>query len=69
MVYDIRVGLVSSAYKHNMKYPINSVATFRPPSSGVYNRSTASSPMVMVASGGPGYELSLLNLDSGNIEL
>jgi hypothetical protein len=30
MVYDIRYSMVSSSYKHSQKYPINSVATFKP---------------------------------------
>ena len=30
MVYDIRYNMVSSSYKHSHKYPINSVATFKP---------------------------------------
>lgn len=30
MVYDIRFNVVSTSYKHNQKYPINSIATFKP---------------------------------------
>jgi len=35
----------------------------------MYNRSTATSPMALVATGGAGYELSLLNLETGNVEI
>lgn len=73
MVYDIRFDTVSSSFKHSMKYPINSIANFKPAitsgGSQVYNRCTAKSPMALVASGGPQYELSLLDLESGNIEI
>jgi hypothetical protein len=34
-----------------------------------FNRANAQSPLVLVAAGGPSYELSLLNLDTGNIEI
>ena len=68
MVYDVRFNVVSTAYKHSQKYPINSLAAFRPEKL-MYNRSTATSPMALVAAGGPVYELSLLNLETGNIEI
>ena len=68
MVYDVRFNVVSTAYKHSQKYPINSLAAFRP-DKAMYNRSTATSPMALVAAGGPDYELSLLNLETGNIEI
>ena len=35
----------------------------------MYNRSTATSPMALVAAGGPTYELSLLNLETGSVEI
>ena len=69
MVYDLRFNVVSTAYKHSQKWPINSVATFRPAEGRMYNRSTATSPMALVAAGGANYELSLLNLETGNIEI
>ena len=70
MVYDIRYNMVSSTYKHSQKYPINSIATFKPQlSNNSYNRSPANSPMALIASGSPSYELSLMNLDNGNIEI
>ena len=70
MVYDIRFNVVSSSFKHNQKYPINSIAAFKPQVAGAtFNRSTAQSPMALVAAGGPPYVLSLLNLDTGNIEI
>jgi len=74
MVYDIRLNMISSSFKHSQKYPISSIATFKPPSKPggenhqVYNRSNVKSPMALVAAGGPSYELSLLNLETGNIE-
>ena len=70
MVYDVRFDLVSTCYKHSQKYPINSIATFKPNLQAVnYNRSNTSSPMALISSGAPSYELSLLNLDTGNIEI
>ena len=30
MVYDIRFNVVSTSFKHSQKYPINSIATFKP---------------------------------------
>jgi len=82
MVYDIRFNFVSTSYKHSQKYPISSLASFKPndrleyPSdplnlriSKSYNRSTHQSPLVLVSSGGPSFEMSLLNLESGNIEI
>ena len=70
MVYDLRFNVVSTAYKHSQKYPINSVAAFRPSQeANMYNKSTPTSPMALVATGGAGYELSLLNLETGNVEI
>lgn len=81
MVYDIRYNTISSAYKHNHSYPINSLAVFKPLEQydydsqnsdyklkKFYNRSCHTSPMVMVAAGGPSFEMSLLNLETGQIE-
>jgi len=69
MVYDVRFDTLSTSFRHSMKYPIKSLATFKPKSSLMkFNRSDTASPMVVVAAGGPSYELSLLNLESGNIE-
>lgn len=73
MVYDIRFDTVSSSFKHSLKYPITSIASFKPSVSAngmqVYNRSAAKSPMALVATGGPQYELSLLNLETGDLEI
>ena len=73
MVYDIRYDMVSSSFKHSMKYPINSIACFKPSTTSIattlYNRCNGKSPMALVATGSPQYELSLLDLDSGNIEI
>ena len=30
VVYDIRYNMVSTSYKHSQRYPINSLAVFRP---------------------------------------
>ena len=30
MIYDIRFNMVSTCYKHNSKYPINSLAIYKP---------------------------------------
>ena len=69
MVYDIRYNLLSTTFKHNQKYPINSVQCFKPPDLKNYNSSSARSPLVLVSAGGPTYEMSLLNLDTGKIEM
>lgn len=82
MIYDIRFNMISSCFKHSNKYPINSLAVFKPNDEieyehqsnrdlnivKQYNRSDHRSPLVMVASGGPSFELSLLNLSTGNVE-
>ena len=70
MVYDIRFNMVSNTFKHSQKYPFNSIACLKPIiTSTSYNRSTIKDPMALIAAGGPGYELSLVNLETGNIEL
>lgn len=71
MLYDLRYNVLSSIYRHSMNYPINSVSIFKPDpskSSPIFNRSKSSSLMAAIASGGPNYELSLLNMESGDIE-
>jgi hypothetical protein len=70
MLYDLRYNTLSSVYKHSMRYPINSLSIFKPDthSHPVFNRSKSTSPMVVVAAGGPSYELSLLNLETGDTE-
>jgi len=46
------------------------VATFKPSTpTGMYNRSNIQSPMALIATGSPKYEVNLLNLDTGNIEI
>lgn len=75
MIYDIRFNTVASSFKHSMKCPINSIATFKPSMSSdqsnkyLFNRCTSKSPMALVATGSENYELSLIDLDSGNIEI
>ena len=82
MVYDVRYNMVSTSYKHSYKYPITSVATFKPndrteyPSDPLnlrlpkfYNRSSHQSPLVLVSSGGPSFDMSMLNLETGNTEI
>lgn len=75
MVYDVRFNIVSTAYKHSMKYPINSIACFNPQKLPEYclsnfsgDPSSGRSPMALISTGGPSYELTLLNLETGNIE-
>lgn len=36
MVYDIRFNFVSTSFKHSQKYPISSLATFKPQERLVY---------------------------------
>lgn len=82
LVYDVRYNTISSAYKHNRSYPINSLSVYKPLEAydydtqnadlpnlrKVYNRSSHTSPLVMIAAGGESYEMSMLNLETGNIE-
>lgn len=82
MVYDIRFNFVSTSFKHCQKYPITSIAAFKPQDrflyqqdplglkiTKTYNRSTHKSPLVLIGSGGPTFEMSMLNLETGNIEI
>lgn len=72
MIYDIRFDTISTCFKHSNKYPINSIANFKPAAtnnSAPYNRATARSPMALIAAGSPNYELSLLDLETGNLEI
>jgi hypothetical protein len=70
LIYDLRYNLVSTAFRHSHKYPITSLAAFKPrPTQLNFNRSSSKiSPLALVSSGGPRYELSLVNLETGNIE-
>jgi len=70
LVYDVRYNLVSSFYKHASKSPINSIAAFNP-GKGPYtfNRSDYTSPMALVSAGSQNYEVSLLNLATGDVEV
>lgn len=70
LIYDIRYSVVSSFYKQSFKNPINSVASFSP-GRGTYsiNRSDSTSPMALVSAGSQNYEVSLLNLATGDVEV
>ena len=83
MVYDIRFNMVSTALIHSLKYPIHSIASFNPdPEAGLksgqkqlypenklsFNQSSPKAPMALISSGGPSYEVTLLNLERGDIE-
>jgi hypothetical protein len=60
LVYDIRYNLTTSVYKHHMSYPILAMATSK--------NKDQSYPTTLVSSGGPLYELSQLNLETGMVE-
>jgi hypothetical protein len=72
MVYDVRYNMISSQYKHFTRAPINSLACFHPPKHMTnlnLNKSDATSPMILISSGGANYELSLLNLETNTVEV
>eukprot|EP00351_Strombidinopsis_sp_SopsisLIS2011_P005484 CAMPEP_0116888416 /NCGR_PEP_ID=MMETSP0463-20121206/23418_1 /TAXON_ID=181622 /ORGANISM="Strombidinopsis sp, Strain SopsisLIS2011" /LENGTH=152 /DNA_ID=CAMNT_0004553119 /DNA_START=2619 /DNA_END=3077 /DNA_ORIENTATION=- len=68
LLYDIRYNIVMSQFKHNMRYPINAVSTVCSPQL-MKNNLHKSDPLALVSAGGPNYEMSLLNLHSGNVEI
>ena len=61
MVYDIRYGVTSAMYHHNMHYPILALATYK-------KGDERSAPLALVSAGGPQHELSSLNLETGLVE-
>jgi len=61
MVYDIRYSLVSSLYRHNMNYPILSMATYKRGTDQEY-------PSALISAGGPSHEMSQLNMETGVVE-
>lgn len=72
MVYDVRYNMLSSQYKHFTRAPINSLACFHPPkhmTNLTLNKSDATSPLILISSGGANYELSLLNLETNSVEV
>lgn len=72
MVYDIRYNITSSYYKHSSRAPINSLAAFHPNRQSAFltlNKSDPSSPLALVAAGTSGYELSLVNLETSQVEV
>ncbi len=70
MIYDVRYNVVSSYEKHFSKVPINSVAPFAPGKSSLnFNRSDCTSPMMLISAGSANYEVSLLNLETSNVEV
>lgn len=68
LVYDIRYNIVMSQFKHHMRYPINAVSTVCSPNLMKLSL-RRSDPLALVSAGGPNYELSLLNLNSGHVEI
>ena len=60
MVYDVRFNIVSTTYQHSEKYPICSIATYR-------DTENITVPQLMIASGSSNFEISTLNLDTGNV--
>ena len=70
MIYDVRYNLIASHYKHSSRAPINSIASFNPSiSSYRFNRADHNSPMALVSSGTSNYEVSLLNLETSDVEI
>jgi hypothetical protein len=61
MVFDIRYNCISALYHHNMHYPILAMATYK-------KGDDRNAPLALVSAGGPLYELSSLNLESGLVE-
>jgi hypothetical protein len=72
MIYDLRYNLMSQQYKHFTRAPVTSLATFKPQFGAnnlTLNKSDVSSPMALISTGSQNYELSLLNLDTGSVEV
>lgn len=70
MIYDVRYNVVSSYQKHFSKAPINSIAPFTPGKSSLsFSRSDYTSPMMLISAGSANYEVSLLNLETSNVEV
>ena len=70
MIYDLRYNLLSQQSKHFTRAPVTTLATFKPQFGNLtLNHCDASTPMVLVGTGGSNYEVSLLNLDSGAVEV
>eukprot|EP00347_Sterkiella_histriomuscorum_P000291 403376447 len=70
MIYDTRYNVVSSYEKHYSRSPINSIAAFSPSQSAYkFNRSDHNSPMMLISAGSNNYEVSLLNLDTSDVEI
>lgn len=65
MMYDIRYNVVSTEYQHSERYPINSIACYKPQ---FMDKQSKLPPMAMIAAGGPVYELSMLNLETGDVQ-
>lgn len=59
MVYDIRYNLTSAVYKHHMGFPVLALATSCP---------RDMRPTTLVSTGGPIFEMSQINLESGVVE-
>ena len=65
MMYDIRYNIVSTEYQHSDRYPINSISCFKPKPVDKHSKLP---PMALIAAGGPVYELSMLNLETGDVQ-
>lgn len=61
-VFDIRYGVVSATFSHNMHYPILALQTYK-------KGDSTNAPLCLVSAGGPHHELSALNLDTGVVEV
>lgn len=60
MVYDVRYNLTSALYKHDMNYPVLAMATSRPKDG---------KPSTLVSTGGPVFEMSQVDLETGAVEI
>jgi len=70
LVYDIRFNTLSNIIKHQQRVPINSVEAFVPSRSYQLGLSKGdnNSPLAVVGAGSSTYEVTLLNLESGEVE-
>ena len=71
LVYDVRYNVIAAEYKHYQRAPINSIASLAP-SKHVQltaNRSDAGCPLALIGTGTAGYELSLVNLATSDVEV
>ena len=71
MLYDMRFNLVTNILKHSKMSPIYSLAPFVPYREAQFPllRSDHSSPLLFVAAGSERYEVTLVNAESGDVEM